>query len=114
MTHPSAPRAVAASAAALAAGLVTAQIQCSNDEGMEGGGWTVGVLLLLAGTVTATLLAQRRWGLWVFVALGPTWISLVDCVANDPTSDGLEVLYDLKFVRCHDARPTPRRVAVPC
>jgi hypothetical protein len=79
--------------AALSAGVLTALIQCSEDEGMSGEGWTVGLILIFAATAVATLLAHRWWGLWVAVTLAPPWISLVNCVSDDPTSDGLEVLY---------------------
>jgi hypothetical protein len=88
-----ASRAVVAFAGALGAGVATALIQCSSDEGMDGGGWNVGLLLLLVGTVVATLLAHRWWALSVALALAPPWISLVNCVSNDPTSDGMEVFY---------------------
>lgn len=93
MIRTSAPRAVLAAAAAVAAGLVTAQIQCSGTEGMDGDGWTKGVVLIAGAVAIATLLAHRWWSLWAFVALTPVWVSLVDCVSNDPTSDGMEVLY---------------------
>jgi hypothetical protein len=89
----SAPRAVVAFVTALGAGVITALIQCTDDEGMYGNGWTVGLLLLSAGVVAATLLAHRWWTLWAALAFVPPWISLVDCVSNDPTSDGLEPLW---------------------
>jgi hypothetical protein len=82
-----------AAVVALGVGVVAALHQCSDDEGMTSERWNPTLLLLAAGIVGATLLAHRPWALWVALAFVPPWISLVDCVANDPTPDGLEVFW---------------------
>jgi hypothetical protein len=92
MVGTSAPRAIVAFAVCLGAGIFAASTQCSATEGMDGG-WDRGALLIIVAAAVATVLFRRWWLLWVAVALTPAWISLVDCVVNDPTSDGLEIFW---------------------
>ena len=43
--------------------------------------------------VVATVLARRWWLLWIGLVVSLPWISLVNCVVDDPTSDGMQYLY---------------------
>jgi len=92
MIRTTAPRATVAFAVSLGAGVFAASTQCSETEGM-GGGWARGALLIIVAVAVGTALFRRWWLLWVAVAVTPAWISLVDCVVNDPTSDGLEIFW---------------------
>ena len=93
MIRPSVLRAAAAAIIALGAGAAAALIQCSNDEGMDGDGWTLGLLFMFGAAVVATVLAHRWWLLWIGLVVSLPWISLVNCVVDDPTSDGMQYLY---------------------
>jgi hypothetical protein len=93
VTRSPALRTGAAAILALGAGLVAALIQCSDDEGMDGSGWSRGLLVLFGASIITTVLAHRWWLLWIALVLVLPWISLVLCVVDDPTSDGMEFLY---------------------
>jgi hypothetical protein len=92
MIQMSVPRAIVAFAVSLGGGLFAASTQCSETEGMDGG-WGRAALLIIVAVAVATVMSHRWWILWVAVALTPASISLVDCVVNDPTSDGMEIFW---------------------